>query len=163
MDEFSNTPETEESLDIATKDWNRVINTAKKVGYKEGIESGSDSVFQEGFDKGYEEGFKTAFNLGKLKSLLNTIAQDTEHPQDIKEILDKTRRGACHTCSMVSKNPNYETDKPFSEVIDEQRQHSTKIIQRLCQHFHLNEKDFNIDKSNEFETQDRVSNLAESN
>lgn len=137
----------DESLDIATKDWDRVINTAKKVGYKEGIESGSDSVFQEGFNKGYEEGFKIAFNLGKLKSLLRIVAEDTEHPQDIKEILEKTRRGACHICSMVSQNPNYETDEPFTQVIDEQRKHSRKIMQRLCQHFHLNAKDFDINES----------------
>ncbi|XP_033328195.2 uncharacterized protein LOC117221384 [Megalopta genalis] len=163
MDEFSNTPETEESLDIAAKDWDRVINAAKKIGYKEGVENGSDAVFQEGFDKGYEEGFKSAFNLGKFKSLLNTVTQDIKYPQDVKEILDKTRRGACHICLMESQNPNYETEKLFSQVIDEQREHSTKIMQRLCQYFHLNVKDLNINESTILEGQNCVSNLTESN
>ncbi|XP_078034607.1 uncharacterized protein LOC144468775 [Augochlora pura] len=163
MDGFSNTPETEESLDIAAKDWNRVINAAKKIGYKEGIEIGSDAVFQEGFDKGYEEGFKSAFNLGKFKSLLNTVSQDVKYPEDIKEILDKTRRGACHICFMESQNPNYGTQKLFAHVINEQREHSAKIMQRLCQYFHLRVKDLNINESSVFQGQNCVSNLTESN
>ncbi|XP_053985987.1 uncharacterized protein LOC128880202 [Hylaeus volcanicus] len=145
MDKFSNTSQIEESLDIATKDWNRITSAAKKAGYREGIENGADSVFQEGFDKGYEEAFKTAFILGKFKSLLNT--QDTEYPSSINKILDKTRRGACYICEMESQNKNDDTQKPFPQIINEQRTHSMKVIETLCQYFQPHMKELNITES----------------
>ncbi|XP_031833550.1 uncharacterized protein LOC116427399 isoform X2 [Nomia melanderi] len=130
---------------------------------REGLENGSDSVFQEGFDKGYEEGFKNGFILGKFKSLLNTVPQVNEHPQDIKEILNKTKRGVCNICLMESQNVNYETQKPFSQVIDEQRNHSTEVIQRLCQYFQPHVKKLNINESNVLEIPNDISNLSNDN
>ncbi|KZC06177.1 hypothetical protein WN55_10086 [Dufourea novaeangliae] len=145
MDESASTPEVEESLHVAAKNFVRIINAAKKGGYREGVENGSDSVFQEGFDRGFEEGFKHGFVLGKFKSLLSVMPQNTEHPQDIKEILDKTRRGICYICSKEPLIMNHEIQKPYVEIIDEQKRYSTKVMQRLHQYFQPYLKDLNFD------------------
>lgn len=124
----------EDVLDIAQKDWSRVINAASKAGYRDGIEDGSESVFQEGFDKGYEDAFKTAFVLGKFKSLLNVT--DEKHPSEIKQILDKTRRGACNICKLESQQQKEDVDKmPFSEIVTQQKMYSEEVIKKLHEHF----------------------------
>ncbi|XP_076166818.1 uncharacterized protein LOC143146417 [Ptiloglossa arizonensis] len=160
MDEILNTSQTEESLNIAAKDWNRITNAAREVGYREGIQNGSDIVSQEGFDKGYIEAFKTAFILGKFKSLLNIMPQNIKHPQNINKILDKTRRGACYICVLESQNRNDDTQKPFSQIINEQKSHSIKVIEKLYQYFKPYIKDLNIDESNILEIPIQVSQLS---
>ena len=153
MDNSKNSSETEDSLDIAAKSWNRIINAAKTSGYREGVENGSNDVFQEGFDKGYEEGFKTAFILGKLKSLINAMPRNTEHPQHINDVLDKTRRGACYICVTESQNTDENIQKPLSQIVNEQRAHSTEHIQALRHYFQSYVKELNIDQSNVLEIQ----------
>lgn len=112
------------------------------------MENGSNDVFQEGFDKGYEEGFKTAFILGKFKSLINAMPQNTEHPQHIREVLDKTRRGACCICVTESQSADESIQKPLSQIVNEQRAHSAERIQALRQYFRSYVKELNIDQSN---------------
>ena len=153
MDDLKNSSETEDSLDIATKSWNRIINAAKTSGYREGVENGSNDVFQEGFNKGYEEGFKTAFILGKFKSLINAMPQNTEHPQHIRDVLDKTRRGACYICATESRSTDENIQKPLSQCVNEQRAHSTEHIRALRQYFQSYVKELNIDQSNVLEIQ----------
>lgn len=143
MENSLNESDTEDSLNIATKNWDRIISTAKKDGYREGVEDGSNSVFQNGFDSGYKEGFQTAFILGKFKSLLNAIPKDVEHPQNIKEIFDKTRRGACHICVAELHNVN-NTQKSFDEIINEQRSYSVKVLQTSYEYFQPYVKQLNI-------------------
>jgi len=90
-------------------------------------------VLQEGFDIGFKDGFETAFVLGKYKSLITTLSP-SKHPADIAAILEKTRRGACNICSAESvRNPNIHIS--FSEILKDQRAHSTKVINRLHEHF----------------------------
>ncbi|XP_043254841.1 uncharacterized protein LOC122398748 [Colletes gigas] len=163
MDEFSNTSRIEESLNIAGKDWNRIRSAAEKGGYREGIDNGSESVFQEGFDIGYEEAFKTAFVLGKFKSLLNAVPHNMKHPQNISEILDKTRRGACHICEMEFQNKNDDTQKQFSDIINDQRAHSIKVIETLYGYFQPYIRDLNINESNILEIPNQVPQLFEDN
>nr|XP_012228952.1 PREDICTED: yae1 domain-containing protein 1 [Linepithema humile] len=126
--------EDDESLQIASKCWERVMNAASKTGYREGVQDGADSVLQEGFDIGFKDGFETAFTLGKYKSLAATLSSTSKHPTDIAAILEKTRRGACHICSAESQNPNIH-DMPFSEILKDQKTHSTKVINRLHEYF----------------------------
>lgn len=136
----------EDALDIAKKDWSRVISAANKAGYRDGIEDGSESVFQEGFDRGYEDGFKTAFVLGKFKSLMN--ASDEKHSVDIKQILDKTRRGACNICKLETQHQKEDIDKmTLSEIIGKQNIHSAEIIEKLRIHFQPIIEQFNINMS----------------
>lgn len=135
--------DSEDSLHLAYKNWDRITDAAKKTGYREGIEDGTNSVFQEGFDKGYEEGFQTAFLLGKFKSLLNSIPSNIEHPQDIKEILDKTRRGACRLCATASQDSSTE-EKSFSEITNEQRAHSMQVLDTLHEYFQPYSKPLNF-------------------
>lgn len=103
-------------------------------------------MLQEGFDIGFEDGFKTAFVLGKYKSLIATVSSTLKHPTDIAAILEKTRRGACHICSVESQNPNVH-DMPFSEILENQRTHSTKVINRLHEYFEpiLNNSNIRMD------------------
>lgn len=130
-DEFGHIDDT---LQVAAKNWNRMTNAAEKTGYREGRDEGSETVFQEGFDNGYEEAFRTAFILGKFKSLLNAMPQDTQHSSDILEILNMTKRGACYVCEMEKHNQDYQ-DKTLSEIVCTQREHSRQIIQRLFKYF----------------------------
>ncbi|OAD56917.1 hypothetical protein WN48_02442 [Eufriesea mexicana] len=143
MDSTSDELDINDSLNIATQEWNRITDAAKKIGYREGVEDGSNSVFQEGFNIGYREGFQTAFILGKFKSLLNTIPQDVSHPQNITENLDKTKRGACHLCITDTNN----AQKIFSKIINEQRLYSGRVLQTLYQYFQPYVKQLNISES----------------
>ncbi|XP_032686891.1 uncharacterized protein LOC116851530 [Odontomachus brunneus] len=138
----------DDSLDIASKCWQRVINTAAKTGYREGIQNGTDSVLQEGFDIGYEDGFKIAFMLGKYKSLSLASSSTIEHPADVTVTLNKTKRGVCWICSMESQNKscNYENIS-FSKVLDNQRKYSTDVINRLHEHFQSVLKESSIETS----------------
>ncbi|PBC33919.1 uncharacterized protein LOC108003963 [Apis cerana] len=145
MENSINELDIEDSLKIASKEWNRIINAATKDGYREGIEDGSNSVFQESFNNGYKEGFQIAFILGKFKSLLNIISRDVEHPQNINEILDKIKRGICHIC--VTEFQNINDQKIFSEIINEQRSYSLKVLQTLYQYFQPYVKQLNINES----------------
>ncbi|XP_003707464.2 uncharacterized protein LOC100882310 [Megachile rotundata] len=160
MADFLDATETDDSLNIATKDWNRAVEIAKKNGYKEGIENGANSVFQKGFDKGYEEAFETAFMLGKFKSLLNVIPQNIILPEHIKEILDKTKRGACYICMGESQGKN-NTQKSFSQIINEQRKHSLHVIQILDEYFQPYVKELNISKLDISELKNQVEKLSE--
>lgn len=84
-------------------------------------------MLQEGFDIGYKDGFETAFALGRYKGLA-VSSTSMEHPANVAVALDKTRRGACWICNVESrKDPN----APFSEVLNEQRAHSTEVMSRL--------------------------------
>lgn len=123
----------------------KFLNIFLKDGYREGIEDGSNSVFQESFNNGYKEGFQIAFILGKFKSLLNIISRDVEHPQNINEILDKIKRGICHIC--VTEFQNINDQKIFSEIINEQRSYSLKVLQTLYQYFQPYVKQLNINES----------------
>ncbi|XP_014467664.1 PREDICTED: uncharacterized protein LOC106740795 [Dinoponera quadriceps] len=145
MENDSYSAEDDDSLDIASKCWKRVIDTATKTGYREGIQDGADSVLQKGFDIGYEDGFKTAFMLGKYKSLSLVLLSGIKHPVDVAITLDKTKQGICWICSMESQNItcNYESIS-FSEVLNNQRKHSTEIINKLHEHFQSVLKEPNI-------------------
>lgn len=82
---------------------------------------------------GYKDGFETAFMLGRYKGLAAFSSSMSEHPVDVITALDKTRRGACWICNVESRN---KTSSPkenasFSEVLNEQRAHSTEVINRL--------------------------------
>ncbi|XP_011167796.1 uncharacterized protein LOC105201470 isoform X2 [Solenopsis invicta] len=127
----------DDSLHIASKCWERVMDAAVKTGYREGIQDGEDSVLQEGFDIGYKDGFETAFALGRYKGLTVAAMPTLEHPPDVSATLDKTRRGACWICNMESQNktssPHENT--PFSEILNEQRVHSTEVISKLHEYF----------------------------
>ena len=110
------------------------------------MDDGSNFVFQESFDNGYKEGFQTAFMLGKFKSLLNSTPRDVEYPQNVKEILDKTRRGACHMCAAKLQDIN-STNKSFDEILDEQRSYSVQVLQMLYEYFQPYAKQLNISES----------------
>lgn len=127
--------EPDDALDVATKNWNRIVETATKTGYREGREDGSESIYQQGFDKGYEEAFKTAFALGKFKSLMLSMPPDTKYPPDVREILNLTRRGACYICKVKNEENIEFEEESMSEILHSQRQHSVKIIERLRQYF----------------------------
>lgn len=90
-------------------------------------------MLQEGFDIGFKDGFETAFILGKYKSLTATLSPSIHHA-DIAAILEKTRRGACHICSAESQGSNVH-DMPFSDILKDQKTHSTKVINRLNEYF----------------------------
>ncbi|KAK1118360.1 hypothetical protein K0M31_015062 [Melipona bicolor] len=145
MDNSSNESDIEDSLNIAAKDWDRIIDSAKKGGYRKGVDDGSNFVFQESFDNGYKKGFQTAFILGKFKSLLNSVPKDVEYPQNIKEILNKTRRGACHMCA--AEQDINSTNKSFDEILDEQRSYSVQVLQTLYEYFQPYVKQLNISES----------------
>lgn len=117
------------------------------------MDDGSNFVFQENFDNGYKEGFHTAFILGKFKSLLNSTPRDVEYPQNIKEILDKTRRGACHMCAAELQDIN-DTNKRFDEILDQQRSYSVQVLQMLYEYFQSYVKQLNISESDILKMQD---------
>ncbi|XP_011686641.1 PREDICTED: uncharacterized protein LOC105449245 isoform X2 [Wasmannia auropunctata] len=127
----------DDSLYVATKCWERVMDAAVKTGYREGAQDGADSVLQEGFDIGYRDGFETAFTLGRYKGLAAVSTSAPEHPADVAAVLDKTRRGACRICDVESrrKAPSPHEDAPFDEVLNEQRAHSAEVIGRLREYF----------------------------
>ncbi|XP_028050787.1 uncharacterized protein LOC105839599 isoform X2 [Monomorium pharaonis] len=133
--EFSQSRRDDDSLHVASKCWERVMNAAVKTGYREGVQDGTDSVLQEGFDMGYRDGFETAFTLGRYKGLTvaATSTPTLEHPVDVSAALDKTRRGACWICDTESRNEASDPseDAPFSEVLNKQRTHCAKVISRL--------------------------------
>jgi len=94
-------------------------------------------VLQEGFDIGYKDGFETAFTLGRYKGLIAASTFMLEHPADVVAVLDKTRRGACWICDVESRNKtsNPHENALFSEVLNEQRVHSTNVISKLHEYF----------------------------
>ncbi|KYN19522.1 PREDICTED: uncharacterized protein LOC108761459 [Trachymyrmex cornetzi] len=123
----------DDSLYVASKCWKRLVDAAIKTGYREGIQDGADSVLQEGFDIGYKDGFETAFTLGRYKGLAVASTLTLEHPTDVAAVLKRARRGACWICEVESRNKtsNLHEKAPFSEVLNEQREHSAETINRL--------------------------------
>lgn len=117
------------------------------------MDDGSNFVFQENFDNGYKEGFQTAFILGRFKSLLNSVPKDVEYPQNIKEILDKTKRGACHICAAEFQDID-NTNKSFDEILDEQRSYSVQVLQTLYKYFQPYVKQLNISELDTLKMQD---------
>lgn len=162
MEDSLSDSEIEDNLLVAAKNWNRIIDAAKKTGYREGIEHGSESAFQQGFDEGYKDGFKIAFLLGKFKSLINNTATNAELPFDIKEILDKTRRGECYLCKLESENTQKDIqNKPYSQIVSAQKMHLNKVIERLYQHFQPIIKQLNIDDSDLLDIQNHTQETPE--
>lgn len=160
MESCLNESDVEDFSNLASKEWNRIIEAAKKHGYREGVEDGADSVFQEGFDKGYKEAFETAFLLGKFKSLLNAMPRDIEHPQNIKKILDKTRRGACRVCATESQDTS-DVEKSFTEIVNEQRLHSVSVLQTLYEYFQSHAEHANITESDMLKIQNHIAKLED--
>lgn len=85
---------------------------------------------------GYKDGFETAFVLGKCKSLVNVISPTMKHPTDVTAVLDKTRRGACEICNVELQNKNIQNYEhiPFSEVLNDQKTYSAKVIKTLYEY-----------------------------
>ncbi|XP_043511907.1 uncharacterized protein LOC122529655 isoform X1 [Frieseomelitta varia] len=154
MENSPNKSDIENSSNIAAKDWDRIINNAKVRGFRRGIDDGTDLVYQESFDNGYKEGFQTAFILGKFKSLLNSTPGDVEYPQNIKEILDKTRKGVCYMCATKLEDMSETNQKSFDQIFDEQRSYSVQVLQMLYEYFQPYVKQLNISESDILKMQD---------
>ncbi|XP_011882421.1 PREDICTED: uncharacterized protein LOC105570076 [Vollenhovia emeryi] len=134
---------TDDSLEVASKSWERVMDTAAKIGYREGIQDGGDSVLQEGFDIGFKDGFEAAFPLGRLKGLAVAATPTREHPAHVLAALDKTRRGACRICDVGSSNQR--EGIAFERALDEQKIHSMEVLARLHMYFEPILKKLGID------------------
>jgi len=138
--------DSEDSLELAAKTWNRVVEGASKTGYREGIEEGTQAVFQGDFDKGYEDGFKAAFELGKYKGLAAAFSKDYKHPEYIEEILDKTRRGACHICILESKDKGIDgSNLSSTDILADHAKHVVATIRILHDYFEPFMKERGID------------------
>ncbi|XP_024868013.1 uncharacterized protein LOC112452161 [Temnothorax curvispinosus] len=133
MTEYDPHSAADDSLYVASKCWERVVDAALKTGYREGVQDGADSVLQEGFNIGYKDGFKIAFALGRYKGLAAASTTMSEHPADVAVALDKTRRGACWICDVESRNKTSDPfeNASFSQVLNEQRVRSAGVVNRL--------------------------------
>ncbi|XP_015120984.1 uncharacterized protein LOC107043846 isoform X2 [Diachasma alloeum] len=123
--------ECDEALELGSRTWNRVMESASKTGYRDGIDDGSQEVLQSDFDVGYEDGFKTSFILGKYKALAALNPQTK--PPEIERILEATRRGACHICELESSGEINQLQSP--EGIKNHKAHVTKVIDKLNEYF----------------------------
>ncbi|XP_033217334.1 uncharacterized protein LOC117173064 [Belonocnema kinseyi] len=140
-------------IQIAEKAWQKSVESAKKIGFREGIDAGSDSVLQEGFDTGYAEAFKIAFALGVYKALATALPEEVKIPQEIQDILSMTRRGACVLCKTEpqiqsrkkSKEESESSEKSLEDVIKSQREHSVHTIQTLYEYFEPLFKKYELD------------------
>ncbi|KOC64718.1 hypothetical protein WH47_00221 [Habropoda laboriosa] len=155
MESHLNGSDSEDSLNIAAKDWNRITDVAKKNGYREGVQDGSDFAFQDGFDAGYLGAFHAAFILGKFKSLLNSMPQDIEHPSNVNEILKATRRGACYMCITDSQGTN-NIQKSSSQIIKEQKTYSMNVLKTLFKYFQPYIEQLNISDTDILQIQNYV-------
>ncbi|XP_011303496.1 yae1 domain-containing protein 1 [Fopius arisanus] len=136
--------ENDETLDLASRTWSRVMESASKAGYREGVDEGSQEVLQSDFDVGYSDGFKISFLLGKYKAL--AALNPEKIPPDIQKILEATRRGECHICHLESSGEINLLES--QEVIRAHRDHITKIIHKLKENFSplLREKNIKIEE-----------------
>ncbi|KAH0556599.1 uncharacterized protein LOC123274601 [Cotesia glomerata] len=138
---MNDSSEIDETLEVASKTWDRVIETANKTGFREGVDVGSEAVLQEDFDRGYVDGFKIAYILGKYKGLANSLFKNIEHPKEINDILEKTRRGACHICE--SQYSGVIQDQ--AKILAKHEEHTLKICKILQGYFEPLLKNFKID------------------
>lgn len=110
------------------------------------------SVYQQGFDKGYDAAFKTALTLGKYKGLATALPKDLEHPPEILEILNVTRKGECCICIGEQKDGKSEDldKKSLTEIIETQKEHSAQVVKTLHDYFQplLKEHGLDIDPCN---------------
>ncbi|KAL7301541.1 hypothetical protein TKK_0005973 [Trichogramma kaykai] len=117
----------EDTLEIASKTWKRSMNAVSTQGFREGREDGSMSVYQEGFDKGYVDAFKISFILGAYKGFLKQLGKDVKFPEEIKIMLDQSKKGMCYLCANESTKP-LDGYKNIDEIRNCQREHAQKII-----------------------------------
>ncbi|KAK0087246.1 hypothetical protein PV325_001402 [Microctonus aethiopoides] len=136
----------DDTLNIGSKTWNRLMDGMSKTGFREGVEEGSQAILQADFDKGYVDGFKTAFILGKYKSLAIFELNEIEHPKEINDILEKTQRGVCHICDLESSNENLRGDSEI--IINNHQKHVSTVLNKLYSYFSPLLKDRGIDISN---------------
>lgn len=101
--------------------------------------------------------------LGKFKSLSITMPQTDKCPQDINRILDKTKKGICHICATESENTTENTQKTFSQIVNEQKAYSAKLIQMLYQCFKPYTTELNIDESDILDIQNSIKEASEDN
>ncbi|XP_063977556.1 uncharacterized protein LOC135162722 [Diachasmimorpha longicaudata] len=123
--------EGDEAIELGSKTWDRVIESASKTGYREGIDEGSQQVLQADFDVGYEDGFKTSFILGKYKALAALNPQ--KNPPEIERILEATRRGECHICRLESSGEINQLES--AEAIKQHKGHVIGVIKKLNDYF----------------------------
>ncbi|XP_008550535.1 uncharacterized protein LOC103573285 [Microplitis demolitor] len=133
--------ELDESLEIASKTWSRITETANTTGFREGIDAGSELVLQEDFDRGYTDGFKTAYVLGKYKGLASSLFKDIKHPKEINDILEKTRRGACYICEAQYSG----VIKDQEVILTKHEEHTLKTCEILRSYFEPLLKNLGID------------------
>ncbi|XP_034941395.1 protein YAE1 homolog [Chelonus insularis] len=122
----------DEALQIGERTWNRAVKAAEKEGFREGVEEGADQVLQKDFDEGYEDGFRIAFILGHYKGLAAFLFKNIDHPKEINDILEITRRGACYICEVESKQENKDDDET---ILHNHREHTLKICKKLKAYF----------------------------
>ncbi|XP_058790130.1 uncharacterized protein LOC131663644 [Phymastichus coffea] len=118
---------------LASKTWNKIIDSASKIGYREGIEDGSSTVFQDGFDRGYRDGFKTAFLLGTYKGISDQLTKKLKHPEEIENILSDTKKSVCYLCETQSSADK--SSESIVEVENCQSEHYNKISKILQDYF----------------------------
>lgn len=125
---------TDDTIEVASKSWQRMKDAAIKAGYREGIEDGSQSVFQDGFDKGYETAFNNAFQLGRCKGLSVALPETTEHPRHMQKLIDGAKRGACYLCEETNDSYLNEVNggtSAFESLVNKQKEHSRKAVKDL--------------------------------
>lgn len=133
----------DECLDLGSKTWNRIVTAAIKTGYREGVEEGSNTVLQSDFDIGYVDGFQVAFILGKYKAIANLYLNDIQHPQEIVDIINTTKRGACYICKLEQDSKNLDL-----RAIELHQEHTNMILNKLYNYFSPLLKNKNMDLTN---------------
>ncbi|XP_066598105.1 uncharacterized protein [Prorops nasuta] len=135
----------DESLKIASKNWDNIVNSASKIGYSNGVLDGSNEVFQEGFDIGYKEAFNSAFTVGIYKSCLTKLPKN--HPDNIRDIIKKINQEECYICVNNLEDELNLSSMNLENIIEEQRKLSVKTIKELHQYFEPFMKQQGIDIS----------------
>lgn len=85
--------------------------------------------------------------MGKYKGLSAIYFKDDRHPDEIVEILEKTRRGACDICSLKSEKGGLnEENSSSTEIIANHRKHVESKLITLREYFEplLKEKGINV-------------------
>eukprot|EP01103_Thecamoeba_quadrilineata_P000881 TRINITY_DN10774_c0_g1_i1.p1 TRINITY_DN10774_c0_g1~~TRINITY_DN10774_c0_g1_i1.p1 ORF type:complete len:154 (+),score=39.93 TRINITY_DN10774_c0_g1_i1:31-462(+) len=117
---------------IAQREWDRMQNTFKSEGYKEGSTLGkeNEAVLQSGFNEGFEQGSQLSKDWGYLLGIVSTwesLLKNADNTKLSKEFLDYISRLQRFEKEILDLKQQIESQKEYVNKTEEWQSIQAKV------------------------------------
>ncbi|EDV26675.1 uncharacterized protein TRIADDRAFT_54923 [Trichoplax adhaerens] len=63
----------DDELQVANRDYEKLLTAYENVGYSDGVVAGEDSALQHGFNQGFVQGFRQMMKITRIKGMISAL------------------------------------------------------------------------------------------